>query len=166
MDVDGLPYFSLMKIRIVWLLAASLCLLSSCHMRKTGTRTAENGLSLRLNPEIKTWLGTPYRSGGNDRKGIDCSGFVCKVYQSVFQITLPRTCLEQYRTCRFIQRNELQPGDLVFFNPGTKAVSHVGIYVGDGRFAHASVSGGVVISALDTAYYRNCFFGCGRPKEK
>ena len=158
-----------MKPGTALLLAFLLLALSSCHVRKrTHSGTAnlsvreQESLAKTLKQEIDAWLGVPYRMGGNDRQGIDCSGFVCTIYQRVMNISLPRTCTQQYQSCVLIRRDELQPGDLVFFKPGTTTVSHVGIYLGEGRFAHASVSKGVVISDLNNRYYTNCYYGAGR----
>ncbi|MFH1755975.1 MAG: C40 family peptidase, partial [Candidatus Latescibacterota bacterium] len=86
----------------------------------------------------RSYLGTPYRSGGSSRTGVDCSGFVAAVYRQ-FDIPLPRTSLNQATTGLQVSRSELQPADLIFFKTSRrKLVSHVGIYVGRGKFIHAS----------------------------
>ena len=110
---------------------------------------------------IDEWYGTPYRYGGNTKDGIDCSAFTCFFMSSVYGLTLPRTSREQYSTATRISKDELSPGDLVFF-AARKAISHVGVYVGNNKFAHASTSGGVMISDLDEAYFKKRWAGAGR----
>lgn len=95
------------------------------------------------------WAGTPYRIGGQSRDGIDCSAFVQITLRETLGIDLPRTTSEQVQAGRPISRNELQPGDLVFFRDGR----HVGIYLEDNRFLHASTRRGVMISRLDNSYW-------------
>lgn len=113
--------------------------------------------------EAMTWLGTPYRYGGNDRSGVDCSGFVLQVYKKAVELKLPRTSTQQHQYCSTLDRSQLERGDLVFFSTnGTSSVGHVGIYVGNGNFIHASSSRGVIISSLDATYYAKNYFGAGR----
>lgn len=110
------------------------------------------------------WVGTPYRLGGTSRGGVDCSALVQNVFEETFRITLPRTTGEQVSQGRPIARDELVPGDLVFFRPpGT--YRHVGIYVGEGRFLHASSSRGVMISKLDNSYWRRHYWQARRALE-
>ncbi len=120
--------------------------------------------SRALLSEANKWLGTPYQWGGNDRNGVDCSGFVLKVYLNALGIKLPRTSATQHKYCSSIPKNSLQPGDLVFFatNKNHDGVSHVGMYIGDGKMVHASSSRGVIVSALDETYYTRTYFGAGR----
>ncbi len=107
----------------------------------------------------KKYIGVPYVWAGSTPKGFDCSGFVQYVYKA-HGITLPRVSRDQYTAGRWIAKHELQPGDLVFFHNGNgTAVSHVGIYIGDGQFIHASSSKGVVISNLYNNYYTAHYFG-------
>lgn len=117
----------------------------------------------RLLREADTWIGTPYLYGGNDRQGIDCSGFVTQVYRNSVGISLPRTSREQQQYCSSIDKSQLQPGDLVFFTiRGGSTVGHVGIYIGDDRMVHASSSKGVVISSLSSNYYVVNYYSSGR----
>jgi cell wall-associated NlpC family hydrolase len=109
-------------------------------------------------------LGVPYRFGGNDPKaGFDCSGLVRFVARSVLGIDLPRTSDAMARVGASVARDALQVGDLVFFNTRGGANSHVGIYVGDGRFVHApSRLGKVRVEEVDAAYWRARFNGARR----
>ena len=113
--------------------------------------------------DAKTWLGTPYRYGAMSRGATDCSGFVGQVYRK-HGVRLPRTSTEQSHVGAQVSRGELKEGDLVFFRTrGSGRVSHVGIYVGGGRFIHASSGGGQVqISSLGESYYSRRFAGARR----
>ncbi|GAA4324860.1 C40 family peptidase [Flaviaesturariibacter amylovorans] len=129
--------------------------------------------ALLLNTEVETvpalnllvlmddWWGTRYRLGGNDRSGIDCSGFTCLLFNSLYGKQLPRTAREQFQYLPAVDPNELKEGDLVFFaNGGT--VSHVGFYLQNNKFVHASTSEGVTISDLNDRYWQARFAGAGR----
>jgi len=97
-------------------------------------------------------MGTKYLRGGTTTKGFDCSGFVGYVYKKV-GVTLPRTSAGMYATGSSVSKSNLKAGDLVFFNTSGKGVSHAGIYIGNGKFAHSSSSKGVSISKLNDPYY-------------
>ncbi len=117
----------------------------------------------RLFREVRFFLGTPYCYGGDDRRGMDCSGFVVAVYQNVYRINLAHNTSQLFKRCRPISRNYLQAGDLVFFDMNFSGrIDHVGIYLADGYFAHASSSYGVVIARLEDNYYRRRLFAFGR----
>ena len=111
----------------------------------------------RLRAEEQAWHGTPYQWGGLSRDGIDCSGFVMNVYQDLFGLPLPRTTTAQVEAGEAVSADALQAGDLVFFRTSRKT-RHVGIYLGDGEFAHASTSQGVTTSRLDNTYWRNTYW--------
>ncbi len=115
--------------------------------------------------QMDEWYGTRYRLGGTTRKGVDCSAFVQAVFLGAYAVNLPRTAREQYKVARRISRTELQEGDLLFFNT-TGGVSHVGIYLQNNKFIHASVSQGVTISDLFDPYYLRRFIGAGRVEDK
>ncbi|RUR33479.1 glycoside hydrolase [Vreelandella andesensis] len=110
------------------------------------------------------WAGTPYRIGGTSKQGIDCSALVRNVFRDSFNLELPRTTYDQVNEGRPIDRQELQAGDLVFFRPPGQ-YNHVGIYVGDGRFLHASSSRGVMISRLDNSYWQRYYWQSRRALE-
>jgi len=105
--------------------------------------------------KAKKYLGTPYLYGASGPSKFDCSGFTKYVYKD-FGINLPRSSSQQSGTGVAINKNQLQQGDLVFFNTEQKgAINHVGIYVGDGRFIHASRTKGITITPLNDSYYKN-----------
>lgn len=109
------------------------------------------------------FLDTPYKFGGNSQKGIDCSAFTLQVYQNALSVDLPRSAREQFVVGEKISKDELQFGDLVFFN--TRRASnpgHVGIYLGENQFVHASRSLGVTVSSLENAYYKKRYVGARR----
>lgn len=109
-------------------------------------------------------LGVPYKWGGNsETRGLDCSGLVRNVYEKTFGMVLPRRAEEQAAATETIERAELQPGDLVFFNTMKRAFSHVGIYIGDGKFVHAPRKGkSVKIDDMRSAYWQKRFNGARR----
>ncbi len=112
-----------------------------------------------MQQSIQSFLGTPYKWGGASRRGTDCSGFTQSVYRDQGLI-IPRNSRKQYQAGRIVTGQGLSYGDLVFFNKyGYGNVSHVGIYVGNGQFAHASCSKGVTVSRLDKRYYRVRYVG-------
>ena len=112
---------------------------------------------------IEDWYGTPYRFGGTSKSGIDCSAFVRALYDSVYSLGLNRTSRDQFaETVRLKDKKELQEGDLVFFKIRTKAISHVGVYLANGKFVHASSSRGVTISDLNDRYWVRYYAGGGR----
>lgn len=112
---------------------------------------------------IDEWYGTKYRLGGTDKSGIDCSAFVQRLYERVFNVTLLRTAAQQFTLCQSIwNQDELKEGDLVFFHVRTKRISHVGIYLMNDYFVHSSTSHGVMISKLTDAYWRKYYAGGGR----
>jgi cell wall-associated NlpC family hydrolase len=112
--------------------------------------------------QIMSLMGTPYAYSGTDSNGLDCSGFTSLVYLKALGVNLPRSCTEQFGLGNDVGQSQLRFGDLVFFNTEGDSPSHVGIYVGDGLFAHASVSAGVTISVLESTYYRKRYAGARR----
>jgi cell wall-associated NlpC family hydrolase len=109
-------------------------------------------------------LGVPYiRGGTSEEKGFDCSGFVRHMYEKSVGLVLPRRAEEQAKVTEEIKRSELKPGDLVFFNTLKRTFSHVGIYVGEGKFIHAPRPGKAVrVDDMREAYWQNRFNGARR----
>ncbi|MBV7296538.1 C40 family peptidase [Enterovibrio paralichthyis] len=105
-----------------------------------------------LTQYFEEWKGTPYRWGGASKKGIDCSAFTQQAYAAVFAHTLPRTTSQQLTQGNKIPLNTADQGDLIFFKTGSRRY-HVGIYLGEKQFMHASSSKGVIISRVDNPYW-------------
>jgi cell wall-associated NlpC family hydrolase len=103
--------------------------------------------------EISIYMGVSYVLGGSSLEGMDCSGYSMTVYKNSMGILLPRSSSEQSKKGINVELSELKFGDLIFFNTTGESASHVGIYLGDDMFAHASVSFGVTISSLQSSYY-------------
>jgi len=120
--------------------------------------------NMKLFHFVYDWIGTPYRFGGSSRKGIDCSAFTKELYSDVFNMDIQRNSRDIFSMVSPVRRDDLKEGDLVFFKIHSRRISHVGIYLGNNRFAHAS-SRGVAISSLDDAYYRRYFYRGGRMLE-
>lgn len=112
---------------------------------------------------IDKWYGVKYKWGGATNKGIDCSAFSQKLYSSVYNKEIKRTSKQQFRNCeRFKKHTEASEGDLVFFRINRIRLSHVGVYLANGYFVHASRGHGVMISNLESKYWRRRYAGCGR----
>lgn len=114
---------------------------------------------------IYDWLGTPYRLGGDSKKGIDCSKFAFKLYDKAFSTIIGNNSRNIFSMVNPVEKWELREGDLVFFKIHSSAISHVGVYIGDNKFAHASSSKGVMISNLQDPYWTRYFFKGGRMLE-
>jgi lipoprotein Spr len=112
---------------------------------------------------LEEWYGIPYKYGGVGKMGIDCSAFSSLFMDSVYSIDLPRTCHDQYAGGMKIRKGQLEQGDLVFFNT-IGSISHVGIFLGNNKFVHASTSSGVMISDLDDYYFKKRYAGAVRVK--
>ena len=118
----------------------------------------------RLYRYIDEWWGTPYRLGGTGRSGIDCSAFVQGLQLEVYGQKVPRVTGDQQSACRPVPEAERREGDIVFFRTGDQ-VMHVGVYLQNHRFVHASTSRGVVIDDIRSDYWRKAYLGTGRPPE-
>ena len=110
------------------------------------------------------FVGVPYRRGGNHAdSGFDCSGFVRAAFEQARGLVLPRRAAEQASATQVIDKKDLQPGDLVFFNTMRRAFSHVGIYLGDGKFVHAPRAGAQVrVEDMRVSYWQRRFNGARR----
>ncbi|MBI5463711.1 MAG: C40 family peptidase [Ignavibacteriales bacterium] len=116
----------------------------------------------KMMEEIRAMIGTPYAFSGTDEKGIDCSGFTARIYSSAMARQLPHSTAGQYEVTAPVAENKRMFGDLLFFNTTGEIPSHVGIYLGEDLFAHASVSQGVTISSLESSYYKKRYLGARR----
>jgi cell wall-associated NlpC family hydrolase len=155
--------------------AALIIIVSCAHQQKESdvgwqevNRTPERKLDptpseiqKQLKFEYQRWQGTHHRLGGSSRSGVDCSGFVKAVYKNIFEMELPRTTKAQAKLGRPVIKSELQPGDLVFFKPPSYP-RHVGIYLSNAEFIHASKSKGVTISRIDPYYWGKYFWTARR----
>ena len=117
--------------------------------------------NMKLFHFVYDWIGTPYHFGGNSRRGIDCSAFTKELYSEVFNLDIRRSSRDIFSMVSPVSKDELKEGDLVFFKIHSRRISHIGVYLGNNRFAHAS-SRGVAISSLDDAYYSRYFYKGGR----
>lgn len=106
--------------------------------------------------EFYVWKGTPYRLGGNTMRGIDCSGFARHMYTALFSLNVPRSTREFMGVGQKIGRDSLQPGDLIIFSPRSYP-RHVGIYIGENKFIHASSNKGVSMANLDSRYWKRAY---------
>ena len=117
--------------------------------------------NINLFENIDYWFGTRYRYGGTTKDGVDCSAFVQALFSAHYKIGMPRTAQDQYDATMPVSRDELKEGDLIFFNT-RGGVSHVGVYLQNNKFVHASTSEGVTITSLDDSYWSKRIVGYGR----
>ena len=165
------------KFKLIFLLVGLTAILSSC--RTSAPRLDYQALARasillgvdinlednhKLYLEAADWIGTPYRSGGDSKKGTDCSGMVCQIYRKVYRTQVPRNSEELKNKSNKIAKRNLKEGDLVFFssNRSKKKVAHVGIYLKNGKFIHSSTSRGVIVSRLGEDYYSRHWICGGR----
>lgn len=125
---------------------------SSADRSSSNQPTAASDVETKLRSAADRWRGVPHELGGASQQGVDCSGLVQSVFEEQFSQSLPRTTEDQADAGQQVRRSALQPGDLVFFRHERKKY-HVGIYVADGRFLHASSSSGVTLSPLNRSYW-------------
>lgn len=163
---------SLISLSIMTLMLS--CMATSCSSSKKVTEKDSTTLILvdrhsiknsALYEEATSWLGSPYKYGGQSKNGTDCSGMVVEIFKKVYGIKLYRSSNEIYeKNCKHIKKKHLQEGDLVFFVTSTKGkrINHVGIYLYDDHFIHSSTKRGVIISKLTEPYYERTFVGAGR----
>ncbi len=131
---------------------------------KPVTKISANGNdNKKLYKVVNEWLGTPYKFGGVDKKGVDCSGLVMSIYKEVYGIDLYRSASDIMKNVYFVDKKELKEGDVLFFiTSKNKTVSHVGLYLKDNLFVHSSTSKGVILTNLDEPYYVKAFYKAGR----
>ena len=129
---------------------------------KNSANYQANSTANRIIATARQYLGVPYLWGGTSPSGFDCSGFTYYVFRQ-HGISLYRNSASQYQNGTYVAKSNLQPGDLVFFqNTYREGISHVGIYIGDGSFIHASSSQGVTISQLSNSYWASHYYGARR----
>jgi cell wall-associated NlpC family hydrolase len=136
-------------------------LISACATPSKQSGVTTRGSAYPHVAKYRQWMGTRHRLGGTGSRGIDCSGFVKAVYRDVFNIDLPRTTLAQLRAGKSVPLGELRAGDLVFFKPPSYP-RHVGIYLGDSEFVHASKNKGVTLSEIDQYYWGKYYWTARR----
>ncbi len=170
-NLSPYSYFITNKSRVPILIALTVfCIvfaLTGCASTPTASlktyhyQTKPKKIEQLLRAEANQWKGTPYRLAGTSHKGVDCSGLVLQLYKNVFDIHLPRSTKDQARAGIFVSRSRIQPGDLVFFRPSNRK-RHVGVYLSGGEFVHASSSRGVMISNINSPYWRKIFWKARR----
>ena len=130
--------------------------------RRRSLKASRRGKRVRaIAQTAKSYLGTPYLMGGTTRRAIDCSAFTQNVFRA-HGISIPRTADIQYNKGKHVPRGQEKPGDLVFFETYLPGASHVGIYMGQGKFIHASSSRGVTITPLNSYYFGPRYIGAKR----
>ncbi len=133
--------------------------------KKLGITIREDDPNMLLYIEAAKWVGTRYKYSGTGESGVDCSGLTNQIYKAVYKKTLNRSSADIARyNVTDIDKSLLEPGDLIFFATlgNAKAITHVGVYLKDNRFIHASSKVGVVVNDLSQDYYRRTFVKCGR----
>ncbi len=126
-----------------------------------GTKT-DNISNKKLYSFIDEWYGSPYQYGGKTKKGVDCSGFASLLLKEVFGKEISGSSSSFYKQSKNITKSELKEGDLVFFKIDSKEISHVGVYLQNNKFVHATTKAGVMIDDLDEDYYKKYFVEAGR----
>ncbi|GAB4447434.1 MAG: hypothetical protein OHK0036_01720 [Bacteroidia bacterium] len=122
-------------------------------------------MQLPLYSFITEWYGVPYKYGECSKNGTDCSGFINALYEKVYGKKLERRSQDIFqKQCKKINKNEVKEGDLVFFKIESKEISHVGVYLRNNKFVHASTQKGVIINDLNEPYYQKYFYAFGRVK--
>jgi lipoprotein Spr len=119
----------------------------------------------QLIEETYWWIGTPYKYGGDSKRGIDCSGLVKNIFKTVYKTELKRNADDIMRETEITDRKSLRDGDLVFFRINEeKKATHVGIFLNDNKFLHSTIQKGVIISDMEEPYYLKNYFRGGRIK--
>jgi cell wall-associated NlpC family hydrolase len=151
----------LLKPILILLLIFLVTACSSSPPSHTGEKTNAEARQLALEKQLMAfhheWEGVPYRYGGMSKQGVDCSAFVYLVYKDIWGTSLPRTTEDQSNLGKAVTKGNLKTGDLVFFKTEW-STRHVGIYLSDNRFLHASTSQGVMISRLDNSYWKQKYW--------
>jgi len=157
------------RIQLVWCSLVLMLFIASCGTRKhtsdtKAARAADAMANLKSKPLyrfINTWTGVRYRLGGLDKNGIDCSGFALLLQKEIYGKSLPRRSRDQAEAIRKRSLDNLKEGDLVFFAFGGREVDHVGVYLNNGFFVHASTTRGVIIDDLTLPAYQKAIVKTG-----
>ena len=159
--------------RIIALFILSALMLSSCSSRKPISTTKAAGMadamsqlkSKDLYRFITDWAGVKYQLGGLDKRGIDCSGFALLLQKDIYQVSLPRRSRDQAEAINEKKLSQLKEGDLIFFSFGGGAIDHVGVYLNNDYFVHASTSRGVIVDDLRIPVYQKAIVKAGTAKD-
>ncbi len=122
----------------------------------------EKELNKKLVYFVDSWYGAPYKWGGGEKSGVDCSHLVCRVYKDVYNKKIAGTANDLEKMSSNVKESKLKEGDLVFFKIESEKISHVGVYIANNKFVHASVKKGVIINSLEDKYYKKYFYSGGR----
>jgi len=150
--------YLLLALACLWLTACS----SQPRQPPSGAGD-QYAIRVALYGQFGEWRGVPYRRGGLSKTGVDCSGLVYLTFRDRFGIQLPRNTQELAKTGTAVRPGERQSGDLVLFRIN-RGLNHVGIYLEEGRFMHASASSGVMISSLEDTYWQKRYWKTVRPR--
>ncbi|MEJ5961639.1 C40 family peptidase [Pedobacter immunditicola] len=160
--------------KLLLILLAS-CILTACSSRKYAAKSTNNAAAAAdamanlenksLHNFITDWAGVKYRLGGLDKRGIDCSGFALLLKKEIYGISLPRRSRDQAEVIQKKNLNQLKEGDLIFFSFGGNDVDHVGIYLNNNYFVHASTNRGVVVDDINITAYQQALVKAGPVKK-
>ena len=138
---------------------------SAAFKEKMGITSKEVKAS-KLYSFVNDWYGTPYKYGGCEKSGVDCSCFTINLFDKVYGIKMPRTAGEIYKECEKESIDKAKEGDLIFFKINSNSIKHVGVYLRDKKFVHASTTKGVLVNSLSETYYQKYFYTAGKLKNK
>lgn len=140
---------------------------SGYHYFKNKGISFDSTSNISLYNELYTWLGVPYVYGGRSKYGTDCSGFAGAIYKTIYSINLPGGAQNIYNALTPLKKDELKEGDLVFFKINSYSISHVGIYLANNKFIHATSWGkSITVSDLNEPYYKRYYFSAARYNAK
>ena len=176
------------KSSVFYLAFIFVMIASSCHTKKKTTSTLPEKTSVSKTNKIKNkyaglinvddskidnvklysfideWYGVPYKYGGKNKEGIDCSNFTSTLYLNVYSKPLTGTSSSIFDQCKVVSKSNLEEGDLVFFKIDGDKISHIGVYLQNNKFVHATTKKGVMIDDLDEEYYKKYYYKGGRLK--
>ena len=118
--------------------------------------------NIKLYTFIDEWYAVPYKYGGNTKSGIDCSNFTATLYSTIYNKSISGSSSGIFEKCKVVSKSNLEEGDLVFFKIDGNKISHIGVYLQNNKFVHATTKKGVMIDDLDEPYYKKYYFKSGR----